>query len=119
MNQFAIDQFAMDQFVERQNIAQYVGQLKTEKDPIKRPRLERLLAKERAKQASYDNMGKQRLPLPPIKQAGVSSTRAAGSGDSLAWYRQSLILVPAPALLFVPCSIALEAPVCAKRANQD
>jgi hypothetical protein len=50
--------FAMDQFVERQNIARYVDQLKTEKDPIKRAMLERLLAEENAKQVSHGNVGK-------------------------------------------------------------
>jgi len=48
----------MDQFVERQNIARYVDQLKTEKDPIKRAMLERLLAEENAKQVSHGNVGK-------------------------------------------------------------
>jgi hypothetical protein len=45
MDQFAMDQFAMDQFVERQNIAHYAEQLKTEPDPNKRTTLERLLAR--------------------------------------------------------------------------
>jgi hypothetical protein len=48
----------MDQFVERQNIAHYVDQLKSEKDLTKRAMLERLLAEEKAKQASPANVGK-------------------------------------------------------------
>ncbi len=48
----------MDQFVERQNIAHYVNQLETEKDPAKRAMLERLLAEEKAKQASHVQVGK-------------------------------------------------------------
>jgi hypothetical protein len=48
----------MDQFVERQNIAHYVDQLKTEKDPTKQAMLARLLAEEEAKQASHANVGK-------------------------------------------------------------
>ena len=43
----------MDGFVERQNIAHYIEQLKTEIDPIKRIMLERLLAEEKAKQTGY------------------------------------------------------------------
>jgi hypothetical protein len=43
----------MDQFVERQNIAHYVEQLQTETDPIRRAMLQRLLAEEKAKQASH------------------------------------------------------------------
>lgn len=46
----------MDRFVERQNIAHYVEQLRTETDLNKRAMLERLLAEERAKQASHDNV---------------------------------------------------------------
>jgi hypothetical protein len=48
-----MDQFITDQFVECQNIAHYVGQLKTENDPIKRAMLEQLLAEETTKQASH------------------------------------------------------------------
>lgn len=48
----------MDQFVERQNIAHYVEQLKTENEPIKREMLQRLLVEEKAKQASHPNVGK-------------------------------------------------------------
>ena len=48
----------MDQFIERQNIAHFVEQLKTEADPIKREMLERLLAEENAKAARHDNMRK-------------------------------------------------------------
>jgi hypothetical protein len=48
----------MDQFVERQNIAHFVEQLKTEADPIKREMLERLLAEEKARGASHDNTRK-------------------------------------------------------------
>jgi hypothetical protein len=48
----------MDQFVERQNIAHYVDQLKTEKDLTKRAMLEQLLVEEKAKQASQVNVGK-------------------------------------------------------------
>lgn len=43
----------MEKFIERQNIAQYVDQHKTEVDPIRRAMLQRLLAEERAKQASH------------------------------------------------------------------
>jgi hypothetical protein len=50
--------FAMDQFVESQNIAHYVDRLETEKDQTKRAMLERLLAEEKAKQASHANVGK-------------------------------------------------------------
>jgi hypothetical protein len=49
----AMDQFITDQFVECQNIAHYVGQLKTENDPIKRAMLQQLLAEETTKQASH------------------------------------------------------------------
>jgi hypothetical protein len=42
----------MYQFVERQNITHYVDRLKTEKDPTKRPMLERLLAEEPNRQAT-------------------------------------------------------------------
>jgi hypothetical protein len=45
--------FAMDGFVERQNIAHYIKQLKTETDPIRRVMLEQLLAEEKVKQASH------------------------------------------------------------------
>jgi hypothetical protein len=38
----------MDQFVERQNIAHYLEQLKTETDPIKRAMLQKLLAEEKS-----------------------------------------------------------------------
>jgi len=41
----------MEKFIERQNIAHYVDQLKTETDRIKRKVLEILLAEETAKQA--------------------------------------------------------------------
>ena len=43
----------IDQFVERQNIAHYAEQLKTEPDMNKRKTLEQLLAEEKAKQASH------------------------------------------------------------------
>jgi hypothetical protein len=43
----------IDQFVERQNIAHYAAQLKTEPDLKKRTTLEQLLAEEKAKQASH------------------------------------------------------------------
>ena len=43
----------MEKFVERENIAHYVDQLKTENDPIRRTMLQRLLAEEKAKQASH------------------------------------------------------------------
>ena len=43
----------MEKFVERENIAHYVDQLKTEIDPIRRTMLQRLLAEEKAKQASH------------------------------------------------------------------
>jgi len=43
----------MEDFVERQNIAHYVEQLKTEIDPIKRAMLQTLLAEEKAKLASF------------------------------------------------------------------
>jgi rubrerythrin len=48
----------MDKFVERQNIAHYLEQLETEKDPTKRAMLERLLTEEKGKQASHANVGK-------------------------------------------------------------
>jgi hypothetical protein len=48
----------IDQFVERQNIAHYAERLKTEPDLNKRTTLEQLLAEEKAKQASHDNVGK-------------------------------------------------------------
>jgi|HubBroStandDraft_3_1064219.scaffolds.fasta_scaffold1264694_1 hypothetical protein len=43
----------IDQFVERQNIAHYAEQLKTEPDMNKRKMLEQLLVEEKAKQASH------------------------------------------------------------------
>ncbi len=43
----------MEKFVERRNIAHYVDQLSTETDPIKRTMLQRLLAEEKARQASH------------------------------------------------------------------
>ncbi|MGC2078180.1 MAG: hypothetical protein WA728_19525 [Xanthobacteraceae bacterium] len=43
----------MDRFIERQNIAHYVEQLKTETDPIKREMLQQLLAEGKAKQVSH------------------------------------------------------------------
>ena len=43
----------MEKFIERQNIAHYVDQLKTETDPTKRKILQTLLAEETAKQASH------------------------------------------------------------------
>ncbi len=43
----------MEKFIERQNIAHYIDQLKTETDPIKRKILQNLLAEETAKQASH------------------------------------------------------------------
>jgi hypothetical protein len=48
----------MDKFIERQNIAHYIDHLKTETDPIKRATLQRLLAEEKAKQASHGNVEK-------------------------------------------------------------
>ena len=48
----------IDQFVERQNIAHYAERLKTEPDLNERTTLEQLLAEEKAKQASHDNVGK-------------------------------------------------------------
>ena len=45
--------FSMDRFVERQNIAHFEDQLKTEADPIKRAMLQRLLTEEKAKQAAH------------------------------------------------------------------
>jgi hypothetical protein len=48
----------IDQFVKRQNIAHYAERLKTEPDLKKRTTLENLLAEEKAKQASHDNVGK-------------------------------------------------------------
>ena len=44
----------MDRFIERQNIAHYVDQLKTQTDPIKRAMLQKLLAEEKIKQASHE-----------------------------------------------------------------
>jgi len=43
----------MEKFVERENIAHYADQLKTERDPVKRATLQRLLVEEKAKQASH------------------------------------------------------------------
>ena len=43
----------MEKFIERQNIVHYVDQLKAETDPTKRAMLLRLLAEEKAKQASH------------------------------------------------------------------
>jgi hypothetical protein len=37
-------------FIERQNITHYIGQLKTEIDPVRRDILSKLLAEEEAKQ---------------------------------------------------------------------
>jgi hypothetical protein len=48
--------FHMDRFIERQNIAHYVDQLKTQTDPIKRAMLQKLLAEEKIKQASHGNV---------------------------------------------------------------
>ena len=48
----------IDKFVERQNIANFVGQLETEADPIKRAMLRRLLTEEKVKQASHANAEK-------------------------------------------------------------
>jgi hypothetical protein len=48
----------MDQFVERQNIAHYEEQLKTQTDPLKRVMLQRLLAEEKARQASHATVEK-------------------------------------------------------------
>jgi hypothetical protein len=42
----------MEKFIEQQNIAQYIDQLTTETDPIKRAMLQKLLAEEKVKQAS-------------------------------------------------------------------
>ncbi len=41
-------------FIERENIANYIEQIKTEADPVKRKLLARLLDEERAKQVSSD-----------------------------------------------------------------
>ena len=43
----------MEKLIERQNIAHYVDQLITETDPVRRTMLQRLLAEEKAKQASH------------------------------------------------------------------
>ena len=43
----------IDQFVQRQNIAHYAEQLKTEPDPIKRVTLQQLLAEEKAREANH------------------------------------------------------------------
>jgi len=52
----------IDLFVERQNIAHYAERLKAEPDRKKRTTLEQLLAEEKAKQASHDNVGKYASP---------------------------------------------------------
>jgi hypothetical protein len=43
----------MDKFIMRQNIAHYSNQLMTETDPVKRELLQKLLAEEMVKQASF------------------------------------------------------------------
>ena len=48
----------IDRFIERQNIVHYAERLKTEPDLNKRTTLEHLLAEEKAKQASRDNVEK-------------------------------------------------------------
>ena len=48
----------MDKFVERQNIANFIGQLETEADPIKRAMPHRLLTEEKVRQASHANAEK-------------------------------------------------------------
>jgi hypothetical protein len=48
----------MDKFVERQNIANFIGQLETEAEPIKRAMLHRLLTEEKVRQASHANAEK-------------------------------------------------------------
>ena len=48
----------MEKFIERQNIANFLGQLKTEADPIKRTMLQRLLTEEKFKQSSHDKVEK-------------------------------------------------------------
>jgi len=45
----------IDTFIERQNITHYLDLLKSESDPGKRETLQRLLAEEKAKQASCEN----------------------------------------------------------------
>jgi hypothetical protein len=49
----------MEKFIERQNIAHYEDQLKTESDSVKRAMLERLLAEEKVKQASRPSVEKK------------------------------------------------------------
>ena len=49
----------MKKFIERQNIAHYLDQLKTEIDPIKRRMLEKLLIEELAKDAIQDTNRKK------------------------------------------------------------
>jgi hypothetical protein len=55
----------MEKFIERQNIAHYEDQLKTESDSVKRAMLERLLAEEKVKQASRPSVEKNSLPSRP------------------------------------------------------
>jgi hypothetical protein len=43
----------MEKFIERQNITNYLDQLKTETDPTRRDMLQKLLAEESVKQASH------------------------------------------------------------------
>ena len=44
----------MEKSIERQNVAYYLDQLKTETDPIKRRMLEKLLIEELGKDANHD-----------------------------------------------------------------
>ena len=44
----------IDTFIERQNITHYLDLLKSESDPAKRETLQKLLAEERAKEASCE-----------------------------------------------------------------
>ena len=52
----------MEKFIERQNIAHYVDQLKTETEPIKQAMLQRLLAEEKAKLTSHADVKKVARP---------------------------------------------------------
>jgi hypothetical protein len=52
----------MERFIERQNVEHYKDLLKSEKDPVKRAVLQKLLAEEEAKQASHPN---ERRSTPP------------------------------------------------------
>jgi hypothetical protein len=73
----------MERFIERQNIAHYEDQLKTETDPIKRAMLQRLTTEEKAKQTSHVKLKKVALlvGLRNIHQLKIRRSLASQAND--------------------------------------